>query len=441
MNTPAIIYSETAEQNVLGALLINPDAAQDLTLRPDDFYIDRHRVIYQTITGLSARGVTPDFVTVVSSLDKQGKLSEIGGPAYLTQLANYDGFSFLAGQYSQTLSDYGRRRRALAEASKLATAAYDLSCDFSEQVGDIVHGLTMDVSARRGALPVSYYVDDLFQDVQNNIANPRGEIWGMKTGFSYYDKVTGGLQDKDGELLLVAGEPNVGKSIMVMQMAFELAINGYPGVIYSLEMRARQVMRRTISGLARFETRKLKTGQMNEQEINEFIRKCESTAGLNLYLSDESYMTTDDIRADVARLKSRYGIRWFALDYLYLLADGQGMKETERTTMVSNNLKRICRNFEVAGIVISSVSKAGMDGKETSGKSTIRGSGQQIHDADVVLFVREHQPESFEPKDAHMRTISFEKGRELDTIKGYFNLYKHDGFPYFENVTKKELNR
>jgi replicative DNA helicase len=162
---------------------------------------------------------------------------------------------------------------------------------------------------------------------------------------------------------------------------------------------------------------------------------------LNLFICDESRMTVEDLRADIARLKARHGIRWFVLDYLYLMAGGDRLNETERTTMLSRHIKQICKDFEVAGITVSSVTKAGMDGMTTSGKASMRGSGQQIHDADVIIFMREHQPRDFEVKDAHIRTLSFEKGRELDVPNTKFNLYKHDGYPLFENMTTKDLNR
>lgn len=432
------VYSDFAERAVLGALIIHPDIIHELNLRADDFYIERNRLVWQTISGLITRGIDPDFVTLCNSLEKQGRLEDIGGAPFITDLAMSEGIWVHANQYALSVQDYGRRRRAIQAASKLAMLAYDLKADMNTGVSDIVQLLTMDVSTRSGAQPISNFVDELFTEVQELAAHPRGEIWGMPTGFYDYDHMTGGLQDSDGELLLLAGEPNIGKSIFAMQMAFNLAKAGYPGVIYSLEMQARQVLKRTISAYAKFETRKLKTGNISEKEMQSFIAECEKIAGLNLYFSEESYQTTDDLRADIARLKGRYGIRWFLVDYLYLMSDGKGMGENERTTIISANMKKIARNFKVAGIVISSVNKSGFDEQTKSGKASIRGSGQQIHDADVVLFMREHNPPQFEVKNPNMRTLTFEKTREGDEGKRMFDVLKHDGYPYFENVTRKE---
>lgn len=436
------VYSDNAERAVIAALIVNPGMVSEIDLAPDDFYIDRNRVIFSTIKGLAARGIEADFVTLVNSLEKQAKLEDIGGIGYLAELTTGDsmfGNSMLAGQYAISVRDYGRRRRAIQAASRLATAAYNLKSDLDAEIEKVVKDLAMDVSGRVGAAPISYAVSSLYDEVQELIQNPRGDVWGLATGLTDFDKATGGLQDTDGEVMYIAGEPGVGKSILSMQIGLSLALQGIPGAIYSLEMMNRQVVRRMVSAQARIETRKLKTGKMSPDEVEKFVVACERVASANLFICESSTLTTRDLRADIAKLKATAGIRWFVLDYLYLLSGAPG-DEIERTAELSRNIKQICKDYRVAGITVNSITKAGMD-VDQIGKRNIRGSGQVIHDADVIILMTEHQPRPFEVKSANLKTCAIGKGRDIEGAKLVWNLYKHDNFPLFENVTKQELNR
>lgn len=430
------VYSDVAERAVLSAAIINPGCIPDIDLMAEDFYVERNRVIWKTLTSLSSRGIEPDFVTLTTSLEKQGRLEDIGGSSYLAELANEESSSWLYGQYALSVKDYGRRRRVIRAAQELATAAFDLKSDLDEKTENVIRALVMDTSGKSGAIQIGQAVSELYDDVQERIENPR-DMWGLQTGFLDYDRITGGLQDEDGEVLYIAGEPGVGKSILSIQMGLHLSLSGYPGAVYSLEMKNRQVVRRLISAMARIATKKLKTGRLDENEISAFIRECERLAKLNLFIYDGSIFTMRDLRNDVARLKARYGIRWFVLDYLYLM-QSNNPDEIERSAELSRGVKQICKDYQVAGITVNSITKSGMDTSELR-KSNVRGSGQVIHDADVILLMTEHQNKPFEPKNENLKTCQFAKGRDLAGPAIKFNLFKHNDFPLLESVEVKKL--
>lgn len=436
MNEQILPYSEIAERAVLSAAIIDPARINDIDLTPDDFYVERNRMIWNTLFSLSSRGIEPDFVTLVTSLEKQGRLEDIGGELYLMSLVgDVSGSSYLFRQYALSIKDYGRRRRVIRAAQALATAAMDLKANLDERTEEVIQALVMDTSGKAGAVHISGAVSEVFDDVQRRIANP-SDMWGMATGFLDYDRMTGGLQDEDGEVLYIAGEPGVGKSILSVQMGFNLAMAVIPGAIYSLEMKNRQVVKRLLSAMGRLETRKLKTGRMNDEEIANFIKQCERLTEANLYIYDGSIFTLRDLRNDVARLKARFGIRWFVLDYLYLMSGTTG-DEIERSAELSRGVKQICKDYQVAGITVNSVTKTGMDTNELT-KSKVRGSGQVIHDADVIVLLTQHQPRPFEVVIPNLRTVTFAKGRDLAGPSMKFNLYLHDNFPLFENVEVKK---
>ena len=152
---------------------------------------------------------------------------------------------------------------------------------------------------------------------------------------------------------------------------------------------------------------------------------------LPLYLSDSVHWTTASIRADLARLKIQHGVQWFVLDYAYLLRDGAGLSENDRTGMISSYIKAITRSLNMAGIVIHSLNKAGMGGGLPGGEN-IRGSGQQFYDTDLLMFlVKSEIPNTV--------TCVFGKGRELENPKQAFELRKLEGFPALANASKQEI--
>jgi replicative DNA helicase len=237
----------------------------------------------------------------------------------------------------------------------------------------------------QGAIPWAHYLTQAYNFVDERHAHPGG-VWGIPTGFKDFDILTGGLQLT--ELLLVAGQAGVGKSILIMQMAQQIAEQKYPGALYSLEMLGRSIGVRALSAASGIPSRTLKSGGMTDDQWPQFARAVEVQESFPIYMSDNEFWTTAGLRADLARLKRQANIQWFMVDYSYLIADGQGiLNETERTQLVIAALKGICKSLNLAGIVIHSLNKLG----------ELRGSGQIKYEADVVLNVT--MPDEMHPEN------------------------------------------
>lgn len=424
------IFSEQAERALLGALIVNPDGINLLDVMPEDFYIHRNRWIFEAMTALLHRKVMPDYVSLIDELDRHGKLAEIGGAAYLSQLVNETPFSLHAGDYAEIVKDKAHRRAILLHAKELAKAAYATQPP-DETMMKVIQQLTVSMRLTAGARPFAEFASALYDDVGERSKNPK-DIFGYETGLADFDRTTGGLHP--GEALYIGGEPGVGKSILSIQMGFGMAERGYPGAIYSLEMLGLQVARRSVSAMARMDTIKLKTGKLEDGDWAKFVAAIEEASALPIYLCDDAYMTTAALRADLARLVSRYDIKWFVLDYLYLLSDGVGvMDPTARTELLSSRIKLLCKEFGLAGITVNSVTKDGSD---------IRGSGQVKHDADLIVMLEQHQPDkqTMNMKKDSMRTLVFKKARELANPRAYLHLVKDDKFPAFYDFTPDSGN-
>jgi replicative DNA helicase len=428
---PAALYSKGAEAALLGSLLIDPGQFLELDLELDDFYIQRNRWVFEAMQAIAARGGKPDVVTLSEEIERRGNLDEIGGVGYLLELSIQTPSSLGSGQYARIVREYAQRRRMVQIANGMAKAAYNLDANLEAAAGDAVDALTRGIRPKAGAVHISHYVDDLEGAILERSANP-GAVWGIPTGILDYDKATGGLQP--GEVVYIAGEPGVGKSILSMQMGFNMGRAGFPGAIYSLEMGGRQVVQRALSASARIETRKIKAGLVEEQEWPLLNQAIAALRGLPVYLSDEANLTTTALRADLARLKVRHGIRWFVLDYLYLMADGDGrMDDTERTALLARRIKSVCLELDLAGVTVNSVTKDGMDTGKAS-KQAVRGSGEVVHAADIIGNLLPHQPGEFEKQEKSLRTFAFTKGRELEAL-GHFHLVKMDRWPAFGDYT------
>lgn len=435
------LYSQEAEEGLLACALIDPDTLTGLELTPDQFYVDRHKTTFAAMKDLWRRDTPVDVVTLQDHLDQAGKLAEVGGAAFLLKLLVAPVMTYNAPAYAQIIREKARRRRLLQAANELANVAHDDSANLDASITTLIGKLAAGTTVNGGARPLSDYISQLYDEVGERSKDPR-DVWGIPSGIGKYDALTGGHQP--GELTILSGAPGMGKSILAMQMA-AMAGQNAPGSVYSVEMSGIQVARRLVSGHACISTKALKTGRLADGEWPAFTAAVDHFSGLPIYMSDASDWTTASLHADLARLKAQHGIRWFVLDYLFLLKD-QGKDEIERTAQISAGLKRICRSLDLAGIVVHSMNKTGIGaggqkGAESSGgipgQDQLRGSGQVIYDADVITFLTGYTQQAGPIVDAdqkNVRVLWFAKGREIEDERRYIMLVKQPAFPAFREM-------
>jgi len=179
---------------------------------------------------------------------------------------------------------------------------------------------------------------------------------------------------------------------------------------------------------------------MKDDDWGKLTEAIDQLRGKPVYMSESETWTTASLRADLTRLKVQYQIRWFIVDYLYLMND-PGESEIEKTQNISRGLKHICKALDLSGLAIHSMNKAGMtngDGKaKKPGQADLRGSAQVNYDADLICFLKEFVPitsaDNFVKPNEHdnMRTLWFAKGRELENPRKYIHLVKRPNFPFF----------
>jgi len=200
------------------------------------------------------------------------------------------------------------------------------------------------------------YLTDLYSEISERAENPK-LIHGLETGMKGFDKITYGLQT--GEEFIIAGQPGTGKSLLAFQLGCGVAANGHAGAVYALEMSGKAMVRRRLSAITKIPTYNMLSGvDMNEkwEKLNKGVEELDP---LPIYISDATDWTTLQLRADLSRLKQQQGVEWFILDYLDLLVDSYGKDRNEKSEYLSRQIHGICKDLDLAGIVIQSLNKQG----------------------------------------------------------------------------------
>lgn len=425
---PIQLFNERAEESVIGSVLVSPSYLSSLDLEPDHFFIQRYGLVWKALRRLQSKDIAIDFTLVLDELDRMGKLEFVGGPAEITKIIRRTATSIHVEDYAEIVKDYSRRRKWMAQASKIAKLAGNLDADLEVEASGIIDKLLDAVRAPGAAVHWSEFVDEVYSEAHAMFQNPQ-EVWGIQTHFLDFDDITGGLQTS--EMLELSGEAGIGKSKMAAQMGYQMASgaamgqmrngNGIPGVIYSLEMIGKSVARRLLTAQAQVPTRNIKTGKVRDDQWTKFVAAVETSRDIPLYMSDSAQWTTASLQADLSRLKAQQGIKWFVLDYAYLMRDGERLSENDKTGLVSSRLKAICRSLNLAGIIILSMNKDG----------DIRSNAQQKYDADLILTLHD------DTSRPGFITCMFKKGRELDKPKVAFDLIATQGFPMYRDPVSR----
>lgn len=441
MSVPSIPQSREAEEALIGSVLINPEAFYDLApiIKASDFYIHRHQWVWKAFVTLAANRMDVDIVTVANALDADGKLKEVGGAAFLTALINQVPSSLNAVSYAKIIVGLSRRRKYIQIANEIASAAYDEKQDV-EKLPALMRDQFETMDTRENIFtPISQPLSEIYDEIESAEAHPR-EVWGYPTGFQKFDRETGGIER--GQLVWLAGEPGVGKTWSLTQITLSMA-SVDPGALISMEMANKAIVRRALSGISGIRIKSMRSGlglPGNWREV--FGDSAAELERLPIFLSDRT-ITTDYLRAALKALKREQNIGWFCVDYALLFTD-RAENEIARTEVISRNLKHICNDLDLAGVVLQSVTKIAMDGAGNSNaKSGMRGSGQMIHDADLILFLTKFEELDDEdgairePDRENMVTLWTKKGRELE-FNPNLHLVRRNNSPFFEEFDLKK---
>ena len=389
------------EEAVLGALMIEKEAygtVADL-LRPEVFYSDQHRLIFEAIRALAAKEEPIDMMTVAEKLRQQGTFEEVGGASTLSELTRLVASTAHLRYHAQIVAQKATARDLIAMAARIEEAGYDETQDVEELMQQAEAGI-FEISQRSQKRDVMQ-VDDVITEALRRIdiaSKNEGNLSGIPSGFTDLDKITSGWQKSD--LVIIAARPAMGKTAFVLSMAKNMAVNYHiPVAMFSLEMSNVQLVNRLIMNVCEIEGDKVKTGKMTREEHKRLYTKINDLQGAPLYLDDTPSLSVFEFRSKARKLVREHGVQLIIIDYLQLM-NAQGMNfgsREQEVSMISRNLKAMAKELDIPIIALSQLSRAvegrtGIDGKKPQ-LSDLRESGAIEQDADIVCFI--HRPEYY----------------------------------------------
>lgn len=431
----AVPHSEAAERALLGAVLINPDAFEDaaLIVRPNDFFIVRHGLIWWAMARLRERGDTIDYVALIHELKTTGKLAEVGGESYLTGLLAETTSSVYVDAYAQMVARTAVRRRMLQFSDSLRGLALDEKRSVEDVLADAERDFT-DVRDATFDMPTPDLVDLVgarLDHAMERIESPDVPD-GVPTGWKDVDAVTHGLQRKD--LIVLAGRPGMGKSAVLVNMAMAAARAGHAVGFLSLEMGAEQIVDRMIA---------VETGvplehvahpeMMTQDERRRYMAGAGQISKLPILIEASGRITPQRVKLLARRWKRTHGLSLVIVDYLQLMQghDDDSKRRQSRYEEVSDlsiTMKQLAMELDVPVVLAAQLSRAVEQRQDKRPlPSDLRDSGQIEQDADLIFML--------------YREYVYDKSADAHRLE--MNLAKHRNGPaasfalYWEGVTTR----
>ena len=435
-------HSREAEEAVIGAVLINPEAYYDVAqfLSADDFYIHRNRWIWDTFVSLHDRNEAIDLVTVTEELDQKGHLADIGGAAYITKLINNVPSSLHAEAYGHRVEETAIRRRMLEAANKIAKLAYEENLTL-DTVMDDSEKAVFNVSQRRTTQdlqPIRTVLSDYF-DRMEELSKRDDDLVGVPTGFIDIDRMLGGLQPSD--LLIIAGRPGMGKTGFILSALKNAALTHKKHVaIFSLEMSNEQLVQRIIAQETGIDSTRLRSGKLSPDEWLLFTQAIEVLTDTHIFLDDTPALTPLQLRTKCRRLHLEYNLDLIVVDYLQLMGgDMRTNNRVQEVSDISRNMKILARELNVPVLAAAQLSRAV---EQRSDKrpvlSDLRESGSLEQDADIVMFI--YRPEVYEEDSQFKNLAEIIIAKHRNGPTGDVQLVFRKNLAKFENAATRDID-
>jgi replicative DNA helicase len=396
VDAPAPPHSVEAEQAVLGGLLINPVAWDQVAdvVRQEDFYRPDHQLVFGAIAGIAGEGKPADVVTVSGYLERNGQLDQAGGLAYLSSIARDTPTAANVRAYAQIVRERSLMRQLIQAGTQIAAAVYnndgmsarDLVDRAEQRVFEIADG---SFRGREGARAVRELLPPVIDQIDEWHSNP-DKLRGLATGFTQFDKVTGGL--RPGDLVIIAGRPSMGKTTLAINMAENAAVdpNTRASVaVFSMEMPSEQVITRMLASIGGVPLASLRSGRISDDDWVRITGATSQLSEAKIFVDETPALNPTELRARARRVKREHGLNLIVIDYLQLM-QVPGTQENRATEIaeISRGLKVLAKELQVPVIALSQLNRA-VEQREHKKPvmSDLRESGAIEQEADMVLLI------------------------------------------------------
>jgi replicative DNA helicase len=385
--------SSDAEESILGALLIDGEVMLEIadSLKPGDFYKPANAKVYSAIQRLYEQGQPIDILTVSEELERRGQIEEIGGRAALADLCDRTPTAVHAKQYAKIVERKSMLRGLIGAAGRIASIGYEDPSDISEAI-DRAESELFAVSERRAAngfTQIGTLVGAAYDQLDRMHQN-RGQLMGLRTGYTAIDTITQGLQNSD--FIVLAARPSVGKTSLALNIAENVSLREGKSVgVFSLEMSKEQLVLRLLSSVTKINSFNLRSGQVSGLDFSKIAEALGTLSSAKMFIDDTVNISVMELRTKARRLKMEQGLDLLIVDYLQLMQPGQQNRDGNRVQEVSDisrGLKALARELGIPIIALSQLSRQTEAREKGEPRlSDLRESGAIEQDADVVIFL------------------------------------------------------
>ncbi len=430
-----------AEKSLLGAIIISEECLPDITeiLKPDDFYDERHRLIYGAMFSLYEHHRPVDLTTLVSELKAKGHTERAGGSAYLAELSSFVPTAAHAKEYANLIREASTRRRLIHVGAEITEQAYDDSIDTAELVGMAEQSLfkVSESNVHGDLVAISDILSDTFDRLEQ-LYNNKGSIAGYKTGFLDLDRMTAGLHKSD--LIILAARPAMGKTAFALNLAGNVAeINKKAVLIFSLEMGREQLINRMLADASGVESFKLETGNFNGEDFDMISEAMSRMAEQQIFIDDTPGLTVTEMRTKARRVAHDHDVGLIIVDYLQLMSGSSKRAQDNRVqevSEISRGLKLIARELNVPVIALSQLSRT-VESRDPKIPmlSDLRESGSIEQDADIVMFL--YREDYYDPETERQNITDLILAKHRRGATGNVGLYFDKKRVRFMNLDKQ----
>ncbi|MGG1673305.1 replicative DNA helicase [Paenibacillus sp. NRS-1783] len=437
-----------AEQAVIGAILLESQTymyAADI-LTANHFYDTQHELIYAACSEIADEGKNIDLVSVTARLQEKRQLEHVGGVSYLSQLAKSVPSTADVADYAEIVKDRYLHRETILSLEAQLRSAWKSDTGMLALASVQTAATNLSDKAVRGSEFRSMREVALaaFDIMENRYTCSGDEVTGIASGYTDLDKMTSGFQD--GDLIIVAARPSVGKTAFALNIAQNVAVRVRRKVaLFSLEMSAEQLTLRMISAEQHVDANRIRTGFLKAEDWDKATMAISSLSESHIFIDDSSALTVREIMNKCRRLKQKMGLDMVVIDYLQLITGERSSRENrqQEVSEISRRLKQLARELKVPVIALSQLNRAVEQRQDKRPMlSDLRESGAIEQDADLVAFLHrdDYYDQEAEKKNIIEVIIAKQRNGPVGTVELVF-MKNYNKFANYERAPKRPLSQ
>jgi replicative DNA helicase len=436
-----------AERAVLGGLMLETHRFDTViqVITETDFHGKNHQIIFESMSELVNENKPLDPLTVSEKLDNSNNLNRVGGKNYLIELATSTPSAANLEAYAEIIRQRSISRKLMQANSEITDLINNPQGQNGEELLDhaerLIFSLNDETSQNDSSLQSMKELIPSTMDRLHELSNKKGGLIGSSTGFTDLDKKLQGIQN--GDLIIVAGRPSMGKTSFAMNIAENVLTNDDTDgavLIFSLEMPGESLTTRMLSGMSKLDQQNVRSGMLRDDQLKILLEEGERLKNLPLWIDDSSLLTPMELRAKARRLaRSEGGLSLIVVDYLQLMQlPTSAENRVNQISEISRALKSLAKELDVPVIALSQLNRAvEQRPNKRPIMADLRDSGAIEQDADVILFIYRDEVYNEDSEQGNKAEIIIGKQRNgpigtvhLTFLKEYtrFENFSNDGF-------------